>query len=87
MTGLQTTHPIVRTDSFATVESYVSYLLHRKAYEYAGEMARERSLLDWGCNDGYGLALLKGSPRNLLDWTLLKTLRARHVKGYLNSAP
>jgi SAM-dependent methyltransferase len=65
MTDLQTTHPIVRTNSFATVESYISYLLHRKAYEYAGEMMRERSLLDWGCNDGYGLELLKGFTSQL----------------------
>ena len=56
---LQTTHPIVQTESFSTVESYVLYLLHRKAYEHAAEIASGKSLLDWGCNDGYGMELMR----------------------------
>jgi len=56
---LQTTHPIVQTGSFSTVESYVLYLLHRKAYEHAAEIASGKSLLDWGCNDGYGMELMR----------------------------
>jgi SAM-dependent methyltransferase len=56
---LQTVHPIVPTGSFSTVEDYVLYLLHRKAYEYAAEIASGRSLLDWGCNNGYGMELMR----------------------------
>jgi SAM-dependent methyltransferase len=56
---VQTTHPIVQTDAFSTVESYVLYLLHRKAYEYAAQIARGKSCLDWGCNDGYGMDLMR----------------------------
>ena len=57
--GLWTTHPIIQTDSFSMVESYVLYLLHRKAYEYAAEIASGKSCLDWGCNDGYGMELMR----------------------------
>src|SRR6266404_2512009 len=56
---LQTTHPIVQTGSFHTVESYVLYLLHRKAYDQAAEIADGKSLLDWGCNDGYGIEVMR----------------------------
>ena len=56
---LQTTHPIVPTNCFPTVEAYVLYLLHKKAYEQAAEIAQNKSLLDWGCNDGYGIELLR----------------------------
>jgi SAM-dependent methyltransferase len=56
---LQTTHPIVQTGSFQTVESYVLYLLHRKAYDHAAEIAGGKSLLDWGCNDGYGIEVMR----------------------------
>jgi SAM-dependent methyltransferase len=56
---LQTNHPIVPTESFSTVEDYVIYLLHRKAYESAAEIASGKSLLDWGCNDGYGMELMR----------------------------
>lgn len=56
---LQTTHPIVQTESFSTVEGYVLYLLHRKAYEHAAAIASGKSLLDWGCNDGYGMELMR----------------------------
>jgi len=79
MPDLQTNHPIVLTDSFATLESYVSYLLHRKAYEYAGEMVRKKSVLDWGCNDGYGLELLREFTPQLagLDSAEVSVLAAR----------
>jgi len=56
---LQTTHPVVQTGAFSTVESYVLYLLHEKAYEHAAEIARGKSCLDWGCNDGYGIELMR----------------------------
>lgn len=56
---LQTTHPIVQTGSFDTIERYVLYLLHRKAYDHAAEIADGKSLLDWGCNDGYGIELMR----------------------------
>lgn len=59
MNDLQTTHPVVPTNCFPTIEDYVIYLLHKKAYEKAAEIARNKCLLDWGCNDGYGIELLR----------------------------
>jgi SAM-dependent methyltransferase len=56
---LQTTHPIVQTEAFSTLESYVLYLLHGKAYEHAAEIAGGKSCLDWGCNDGYGMERMR----------------------------
>ena len=69
---LQINHSIVQTDSFSTVESYVLYLLHRKAYEHAAEIASGKSLLDWGCNDGYGMELMRPHVAQSQDWTRQK---------------
>jgi SAM-dependent methyltransferase len=56
---VQTTHPVVQTGTFSTVEGYVLYLLHERAYEHAAEIARGKSCLDWGCNDGYGIEVMR----------------------------
>lgn len=53
-------HPLVETEAFYSLEEYVLGLIHRKAYEQAAEMARARDVLDWGCNQGYGMEILRG---------------------------
>lgn len=41
------------------MEEYVLYLIHRKAYEEAAKIARGKLALDWGCNNGYGIEILR----------------------------
>jgi 2-polyprenyl-3-methyl-5-hydroxy-6-metoxy-1,4-benzoquinol methylase len=56
---LQQQHPLVPTSNFSTMEEYVGYLIHRKAYEEAANLVRGKGLLDWGCNNGYGIEILR----------------------------
>lgn len=52
-------HEIVTTETFATVEDLVGYLMHAKAYDEAISMVKGAEVLDLGCNVGYGAALLR----------------------------
>lgn len=58
-------HPIVTSAAFDSVESYVLFLIHRKAYEEAAQIASEKRVLDWGCNDGYGMEILRKSSKEI----------------------
>jgi SAM-dependent methyltransferase len=48
----------VPTSGFANMEEYVNFLIHSKAYEEAAGMGRGKSVLDWGCNNGYGMEVM-----------------------------
>jgi SAM-dependent methyltransferase len=56
-------HPFVAGGRFYTLEEYCLHLMHRKAYEEAAAVAGGRSVLDLGCNTGYGTAILAGEAR------------------------
>lgn len=61
----QRQHPLVPTQ-FYNLHQLVLYLIHTKAYERAAEFAAGRSVLDWGCNHGYGLTILRqGGSRQI----------------------
>lgn len=47
-------HPLVPTTGFHSLEEYVLYLSHRFAYEEAAKLAVDKTVLDVGCNNGYG---------------------------------
>jgi SAM-dependent methyltransferase len=51
-------HPLVTTSGFQSLEEYCLYLIHLKAYHEVADLARQRVVLDLGCNAGYGSALL-----------------------------
>jgi 2-polyprenyl-3-methyl-5-hydroxy-6-metoxy-1,4-benzoquinol methylase len=55
----QQRHPIVQTSGFDSVEEFVLYLIHLRAYEEAARLLRGKSILDWGCNDGYGIEVMQ----------------------------
>jgi len=40
-------------------------LVHRKAYEEAAAMVHAACVLDWGCNDGYGLEILRSAGHSV----------------------
>jgi len=56
---LQQVHPLVATSGFASIEEYVNFLIHRRAYEEAASMAQHKTVLDWGCNNGYGIGVMR----------------------------
>ena len=47
-------HPLAFTGSFYSNEEYISHLVHMKAYEVATALAKGLTVLDLGCNNGYG---------------------------------
>jgi len=49
----------------ANLERFVLSLIHRKAYEEADSIAKGKTVLDWGCNDGYGLEILRLTARKV----------------------
>jgi 2-polyprenyl-3-methyl-5-hydroxy-6-metoxy-1,4-benzoquinol methylase len=51
-------HSLVLTQGFRSVEDYVLYLTHIKAYEEALKYSDSKTILDIGCNIGYGSNLL-----------------------------
>jgi SAM-dependent methyltransferase len=51
-------HDLIDDNNFATVEEYVLHLIHTRAYKRAAELAKGKSVLDIGCNTGYGTNIL-----------------------------
>lgn len=65
--GLQAEkHELVSADSFASVEEYSLFLIHKKAYEEAAELAKGMRVLDLGCNTGYGTHIIAQSARSVI---------------------
>ena len=55
----QRSHPLIQEQHFGTIESYVLHLIHQRAYEEACSYAKGRRVLDWGCNNGYGIEIMR----------------------------
>ena len=51
-------HDIINPDFFSTKEDYVIHLMHLSDYQRAQTIVSEKSVLDLGCNSGYGTNLL-----------------------------
>jgi SAM-dependent methyltransferase len=76
-------HPALSNPAniYRNLEEYVLYLTHLKAYEEAAGRWRGARMLDWGCNDGYGLAVLEQSAAEVcgvdVSSSCLELARAR----------
>ena len=51
-------HPLVNDTVFPSLESWVSHLIHQKAYEEATRLVTGKAVLDLGCNVGYGMSIM-----------------------------
>jgi SAM-dependent methyltransferase len=51
-------HPLEFTGQFQSLEDYFLHLIHLKSYEEAAALAINKVVLDLGCNNGYGTAVL-----------------------------
>jgi 2-polyprenyl-3-methyl-5-hydroxy-6-metoxy-1,4-benzoquinol methylase len=58
-------HDLVTIESFRSEKQYVLHLIHEKAYEVAAELARKKRALDFGCNIGYGTAILNKTVQSV----------------------
>jgi len=54
-------HEIINDDHFSTVEEYVLHLMHQSDYTRAQQLVSSKTVLDLGCNCGYGTNLLSQS--------------------------
>jgi 2-polyprenyl-3-methyl-5-hydroxy-6-metoxy-1,4-benzoquinol methylase len=63
--NIQRDHPLVSDAISQTLEGAVLKLMQRKAYEEACILAVGKSVLDWGCNDGYGLQIMRKVARDI----------------------
>jgi SAM-dependent methyltransferase len=62
MTRLQADcHDLIATADFRTAEQYVLHLIHTAAYVNAARLVEGKTVLDLGCNTGYGTEVLSRS--------------------------
>ncbi len=67
MIGLQAEKgELIDAQNFDSNKSYVLHLIHKKAYEKASEFTKEKTVLDLGCNTGYGSHILKGACKEII---------------------
>jgi SAM-dependent methyltransferase len=59
-------HPLEFTGEFKSLEEYCLHLAHLKAYEEAAALGINKSVLDLGCNNGYGSAVLSSRCANVM---------------------
>lgn len=65
--GLQAEkHELVSAGSFASLEEYSLFLIHKKAYEEAAKLAQGLRVLDLGCNTGYGTHIIAQNARSVI---------------------
>lgn len=51
-------HELVKTEEFHSKEEYVLHLIHKIAYEKVAKLAVDKTVLDLGCNNGYGSSII-----------------------------
>ncbi len=76
-------HPLVNDHTFKKIEEYVLHLMHLKSYEEACEYCRDKDVLDWGCNIGYGMEILAETASSVsgLDLSERAVVAARQRLG------
>ena len=67
MIGIQAEkHDLIRTTTFRSLEEYVLQLVHTCAYVTASRVAKNKKVLDLGCNTGYGTRILFDSAKQIV---------------------
>ncbi len=56
-------HPLEYTETFGSQTEYRLHLMHKKSYEDAAKLTKGLSVLDLGCNNGWGTNLLAGAAK------------------------
>ena len=84
MVGLQReSHDLIDGQSFKTKEQYTLHLMHTFAYECAAALAKDKHVLDLGCNTGYGSDILsqKAKSVNAVDVSDKAIEKAKSIQG------
>ncbi len=74
-------HPIEQTSDFETEEEACLYLMHLRAYSEAAQLSSGLSVLDIGCNVGYGCGILSETAVDVIgvDVSEMAIQRARQL--------
>jgi SAM-dependent methyltransferase len=59
-------HPLEGTKRFESEENYCLYLMHLKAYEQVTLLARGKTVLDLGCNNGWGTQVISRAAQRVV---------------------
>ena len=59
-------HPMEGTSRFETLEQYCLYLMHLRAYEEVCVLGKGKSVLDLGCNNGWGTHIVAQAARRVV---------------------
>jgi ubiquinone/menaquinone biosynthesis C-methylase UbiE len=74
-------HPLMDIDQFFSLEDYCLRLMHLKAYEEVVKRAGDKTVLEIGCNTGYGTKLVSNVCRKIIGVDLsLKALRVASTR-------
>ncbi len=67
MIGLQAEkHELIEAENYLTADQYVLHLMHSAAYSCAARLVGGKSVLDLGCNTGYGTNILADSAESVI---------------------
>ncbi len=85
MIGLQAEkHELIDAHNFRSREEYVLHLIHSFAYVQASALAKDKTVLDLGCNTGYGTELLSKAAKRVVGVDVSKEAISTAKKQYGN---
>ncbi|MEX0922812.1 MAG: class I SAM-dependent methyltransferase [Rhodovibrionaceae bacterium] len=80
-------HPLV-SQYFDKPETYLLSLIHRRAYGRASDLAEGKEVLDLGCNNGYGTAILAERALKVcgvdVSHSAVEAARSRHAAANID---
>ena len=80
-------HEIIDPDFYASREEYVIHLMHLSDYKRAQILVKGKSVLDLGCNSGYGTNLLSEDCKSIIGVDVspeaIKTAKLKYNKANL----
>lgn len=81
-------HPLMDIDQLFTLEDYCLRLMHLKAYEEVSKRAGDKTVLEIGCNTGYGTRIVSSVCRRIvgvdLSLNALKVATTRYAGANIN---
>ncbi len=59
-------HALVNPDTFKTKEEYALHLIGKSAYNQATRLAKNKVVLDFGCNTGFGTEMISATAKRVV---------------------
>jgi len=78
-------HELIQINNFKTIEQYCLHLIHQKAYHEASIYAKDKIVLDLGCNIGYGTNILSNHAKTIFGVDISSNAIQTAKETYQNS--